>query len=280
MATAFETFNAGALSSLKKRLQQTSSWVLCAQETGITEDKIPDVSQWCDSRGWRLFPTPALPGRNGKGTSCGAAVLVRKELGARFLDGYTSASLVKHRAAAALVEIPGWPPICFVSMYLFTGGLSEASLEILSAVGERLPSTMLKVIGADWNADAQAIVQTGFGHRTGLSLAVPAGKTCYMPDSISKIDYFAVSPQIRQVMVSTAVVLEHAPKPHMPVVMSLRGDAISVRHLVYRQHAKLPTVAPFGPQPRPQSWHSAAILAEAAAQHSQVMSVASAHRML
>ena len=280
-AVGFETFNAGYLVLLKKRLQTTTAWVVCAQETGILQHMVGEVGAWAGSRGWHMLGVPAKPGI--KGTSCGTAVFVRKELGLRYLPGHSSAEVLPqfpHRCAGVAVDIPGWPPIAVYSLYLVSGGMSQDNLKVLADLGPRLHTDMLTVVAADWQSEPDVVVQTGFVHRAGLVIAAPQTKTCFMPGTTNKIDYFAVSPNVAQVLKRTDVAAAHAPKPHKPVQMIFRADAVEVQQLVYYSHERLPVVPPFGPQPRPQPWQASRVLAAEAAGKAKFLPIPAAHKLL
>eukprot|EP00959_Pyramimonas_sp_CCMP1952_P414198 8678321-Pyramimonas_sp.AAC.1 len=46
-------------------------------------------------------------------------------------------------------------------------------------------------------------------------------------------------------------------KPHRPVLLQARPDALQVKQLIYRSHLKLPLELPFGPVPEPGCWEGA-----------------------
>ena len=80
----WETFNGSATSTLKERLLVTDALILCAQETGIVAADEDDFAAWAADKGWRYVGTPAQS-TVGESRRVGAAILVRLELGVRFL---------------------------------------------------------------------------------------------------------------------------------------------------------------------------------------------------
>ena len=70
-----------------------------------------------------------------------------------------------------------------------TGGMSEGNVTLLGKVGEQLPKDMAKVIGADWNCEPKALVQTGFAHRVGTMIAAPKGKTCFTAAATTRLEF-------------------------------------------------------------------------------------------
>ena len=54
-------------------------------------------------------------------------------------------------------------------------------------------------------------------------------------------------------------------RPHRPVSLALRADAVRCYQLTYRSHQRLPTSLPFGPRPQAQDWRVSRDIAESAA---------------
>ncbi len=134
---AIEAVNATGWRSLQRRLMNTQSQVLLAQETWLTQDAVPAASAWARRNGWQSIWTAAVPGPHG-GASGGAAILVKEGIGLRYPPG-GSHVWWPGRVVAAMIDAPGHRPLLVASCYLIHGiGPAAANLEILAAIGQRI----------------------------------------------------------------------------------------------------------------------------------------------
>ncbi len=137
MTLTIETVNATGWRALQRRLLTSSSHVVLAQETWLTQDALPAASAWALRNGWQSIWAAAVPGPQG-GASGGAAVFVRTGLGLRYPPGMTHVWW-PGRVVAAMVDAPGHRPLLVISCYLIHGiGPSEGNLQILADMGQRL----------------------------------------------------------------------------------------------------------------------------------------------
>ena len=100
----------------------------------------------------------------------------------------------------------------------------------------------------------QEVEDTGTPRALGQVLLVPRQHTCFMPTSSTHIDYFMASTAVCAAMDRIHVDLLWPKKPHKPVQLHFRHDAVKLQQLVFRSHSRMPTAVPYGPRPCPQDW--------------------------
>ncbi len=92
-----------------------------------------------------------------------------------------------------------------------------------------------------------------------------AQATCVSSTSSSIIDYFLVSSSICSASESCKTDASHHGRPHRPVQLRFREDAVHLQQLVYRTPEGIKVDLPFGPRPKAPDWSVASLLAEQAA---------------
>ncbi|CAK0849203.1 unnamed protein product [Prorocentrum cordatum] len=268
----FETFNAnqGKL-TLQKRLRRSTAMVIMAQEIGYGIDDCESLSSWATARGWQSLIVPGLPSR-GHLPSAGLAVFAREGIGLR---GPTypgdapprragsvnetishGTELVRGRAQHVVVELPNWPPLNVVNVYLHTGeGMSSRNASILMTVGIALAGQRHPgIIGGDWNMDVQVVKNSGFPVHAQLEMVTPRHATCRTAASVSTIDYFGLTTGSMRMLAACKADLTWAVKPHRPVQLQLTAEGTKPRYLTYVGGAKIPAQTVHGPFLEESSW--------------------------
>jgi exonuclease III len=195
-----ESANTTGIKSLKRRLRDSESHVLLAQETRAMDDRCVALSAWALRRGWKSLWAPAAKGKGG-GPSAGVAVFVRSHLGLRHPQ---TAGYVWHpsRAVAGIVEAPGHRPLIVASVYLHHGlGPVAENLRIMDDVARALAAQegeWNSVIGGDFNMDPHALADCGIDREMGSSIVTPdtARGTFRTSTANSLIDYYLVSDRL------------------------------------------------------------------------------------
>ena len=235
--------------------------VVLAQETWLLGSKIPDAQAWCAKRGWRAGFTAAVATDAGS-CSAGAAIFVRDLGGLRFLEGMPSFSLVPGRAAAGIVELPGYPAITVVSIYLVAAEkLSQRNLDILATVAAAVEAqAYASVIGGDFNNSPSAIDDTQLPCRASLRVVSTAVPTYYCAAAATTIDYFlvdeALSLCISHLDLGGGVEADScaAVQGHLPVYLRFQPRPAELRVQKIYAPRKMPIQRIIGPAGRPPQW--------------------------
>ncbi|CAK0788911.1 unnamed protein product, partial [Prorocentrum cordatum] len=294
----FETFNAnqGKL-TLQKRLRRSTAMVIMAQEIGYGIDDCESLSSWATARGWQSLIVPGLPSR-GYLPSAGLAVFAREGIGLR---GPTypgeapprragsvnetiahGTELVRGRAQHVVVELPNWPPLNVVNVYLHTGeGMSSRNASILMTVGLALAGQAHPgIIGGDWNMDVQVVKNSGFPVHAQLEMVTPRHATCRTAASLSTIDYFGLTTGAMRMLAACNADLTWSVKPHRPVQLQLTAEGTKLRYLTYVGGAKIPAQIVHGPFLEESSWSLERSFAEQALSMAKEAPAAVAWRFL
>ena len=95
------------------------------------------------------------------------------------------------RAAAAVVEMLGYPSISIASIYLTVGqGLSRDNLAILAAVGVAIEvQGCPSLIGGDFNCSPSALHGSTFAESAGHCIVAPAEPTYFSGQVSSILDF-------------------------------------------------------------------------------------------
>ncbi|CAK0858886.1 unnamed protein product [Prorocentrum cordatum] len=134
----------------------------------------------CSPTGWKSRIVPAAPGI-GLGTSGGVGIFVRDFLGCHDVSAKVGPTLVPHRAASAIVQIPGGVSILVVSAYLRDSeGLSESNMGILCKLRAELSSLLGPfILGADFQMEPDVLASCDLVSVLSANLVVPESKgTC------------------------------------------------------------------------------------------------------
>ena len=80
--------------------------------------------------------------------------------------------------------------------------------------------------------------------KLGMLILSPVEHTCRTPVSNSTIDFFLMGPGLSRLMFGVSAVMSWEIKPHRPVQLKVRSDALSLRQLVYRNYQRFPVDVP------------------------------------
>ncbi|CAK0826069.1 unnamed protein product [Prorocentrum cordatum] len=294
----FETFNAnqGKL-TLQKRLRRSTAMVILAHEIGYGIDDCESLSPWATARGWQSLIVPGLPSR-GHLPSADLAVFAREGIGLRGPTYPDEApprragsvnetishgtELVRGRAQHVVVELPNWPPLNVVNVYLHTGeGMSNRNASLLMTVGLALAGQAHPgIIGGDWNMDVQVVKDSSFPVHAQLEMVTPRHATCRTAASVSTIDYFGLTTGSMRMLAACKADLTWAVKPHRPVQLQLTAEGTKLRYLTYVGGAKIPAQTVHGPFLEESSWSLERSFAEQALKMAKEAPAAVAWRFL
>eukprot|EP00959_Pyramimonas_sp_CCMP1952_P383454 8035314-Pyramimonas_sp.AAC.1 len=145
--------------------------------------------------------------------------MVRHCLGLRPPSG--GRVLIPHRAAGAIVNIPGGEALYVSSLYLYySQGLSDLNIGLLSHVAAALEVRAGPcILGADFIMEPSVFQESEFARSCGGRVVVPeaASGSCLAPGGLRLPDYFVVSSGLSKGL--SKVLVEHAAcaSPRSPV---------------------------------------------------------------
>ncbi len=268
-----ESANVTGPAGLRTRLRATCADVLLAQETWVTEDKVPELREWARRQRWTSLWAPARPGSNGGRPSGGTAVLVRSHLGLREPDVGGSV-WCQHRACAGIVEVPGYRPTVCISAYFQNGeGWGRENTALMAAIcagleeqGTIAGRVRPTIIGADANMTPEEFARSGVGEEAGLRVVRPQTSrgTFRTRSSARCIDYYIMGGGMAEVVDDISTVEAAGITGHTPVLVTFQPRATAKKSLTARTPPKLPTERAFGPLPAPPCYAEASRKAEAA----------------
>ena len=254
--------------SFKKYMLWTSAHAVVAVETGITPDKVDELSQWLLRKGWKSFLEPAIPS-GGPATSGGVAICVRAIYGLR-APSRIKPTIVPNRVLCAVVDAPGWHDLKLIGGYLVSGkGLNSPNAGYLADIGAAITAEGGHfALGADWNMTPEVVASTGLHRQVNgvLITPKPGQVTCTTANGSSQIDCWLTSERVSRCL-DTFEVLRRAPvSTHKPTRLTFHPGASQLHAWTFQGLQRLPVEVPFGPRPRPLSWTSS----QAAAEHALV----------
>ncbi len=267
-ALSVEAVNSTGWKALQRRLQATTSHAVLAQETWVTQDSIPAASAWAKRRGWKSVWSAAQAGPNG-GAAGGVAIFVRDEFGLQYPPG-GSHEWHPGRVVAAVLEAPEHRPLLLISSYLVHGvGPGAENLELLAKIGARAKTAaqgMEMLMGGDANMEPPDFALTGFETETDTVVLHPSTRrgTFRTARSASLLDYFVVSTRTAAAVDKVEALEAAGIKGHVPVRLTFKPRATTVRALQLRKPPRLQTERVYGPLPPPPDWRAPQAAAEAA----------------
>eukprot|EP00959_Pyramimonas_sp_CCMP1952_P155716 3256878-Pyramimonas_sp.AAC.1 len=125
---------------------------------------------------------------------------------------------------------------------------------MIADIGKQVHDPTYTILAGDWNLPPQVLEASGVPRKLGMLVMAPIERTCRTPSTNSTIDFFLMGPGLSRLISGVSAVMSWDVKPHRPVQLKVRADALSLRQLVYRSYQRLPVLAPFGPRPRPPAW--------------------------
>ncbi len=253
-----DTINATAWGPLSRYMLVTKADLLLCQELHLGPSEVPAASSYALRNGWQPVILPAAPGQGG-GWRGGVAIFARRVLGLTppRVGPY---EVIPARAAAAVIEAPGYRPFTAIAAYLEHGkGLDDDNMAHLQEIGifaEAQGEGMPFVIGADFQVDPSDMARMGFARKTNSSLVAardPRG-TCRSPISVSEIDYFFIHNSMSAGISEVAVVEGAGTAPHTPVRVKFHPRMTTARALTLRRPQTLGVERIVGPIPHINGW--------------------------
>ena len=161
------SYNGSGWAPLKAFLETTSALVVLGQEVKVLPAFEKEATTILAKMGWKALFAPAVPGEDGRACAGVVVVAARSWLGLSIPLERSSPVLSPHRAAWALVEVPGLSPFLAVSAYLVVSeGLSQANLFLLASVGAGITLARLSFIfGADFNMELATLAKSSFSEK-------------------------------------------------------------------------------------------------------------------
>ncbi len=263
-----ESANTTGWGPLRRRLVDTDSDVLLAQETWVLPCQRREASDWATRHGWESVWAPAQVGSGG-GASGGVAVFARKGLGLRLPT--TGPHVVEEaRAVAAFCEPPGFRPTLLVSAYLIDGkAMQSANKSILTKIGrcvEAQGDSCMAIVGGDFQSSPAEVDSSGFPQMMrGRVVTAPSARGTYRTArTATTIDFFVLSDELVDVVNEVKVVECSGLKGHSPVRISFLPRAVAQKALAVRQPPALTTERVYGPIPPPRPWEEVQLAADIA----------------
>eukprot|EP00959_Pyramimonas_sp_CCMP1952_P419574 8788282-Pyramimonas_sp.AAC.1 len=109
------------------------------------------IQSWAHVRGWSIMALPSCPSA-GNVPSAGVAVFVCSECGVR-APHLGLHQVCENRVQRVQLDLPGWPTLHMVSMYLYPSlGPQGKNAKLLAAAGAVVESVEGPcIVGGDWN---------------------------------------------------------------------------------------------------------------------------------
>ncbi len=251
-ALVAETINGTAWGGIKRRLLDTASQVVAAQETHLLADEIPEKSQWALKNGWKSLWSPAAQGMKDHTSSGGVAIFVRSSLGLGVLEDPELASehwpgeLIPGRLLCGLVNVPGSRGIAVYSGYLHSGkGISKCNLNILRRVGAHVEHHARDFLfAADFQNEPEVLAGTKFSVSVGARIVAPSGEvgTCRNSTGSSVIDYFILSLGLSLGVKNILVDVFADTSPHHPVVLEFHPNLTTLKERILIKPPPIPVL--------------------------------------
>ena len=160
---------------------------------------------------------------------------------------------MRGRAAAGIVEAPGWRPILVVSAYGMHGGwnaTTERMLHIIERNWASQQGSPLLVVAGDFNCSPAMINQKEVPQRFGATVVAPgtARGTFRSGNGSSTIDCFLVSDCASRLVRSVQPMEGTRVKGHVPVIMQFFPRASAWKALHIRNPPRMGKEAVLGPR--------------------------------
>ena len=263
MQLQVETVNANSVGTFKKRILESSAHVVLGQELHLSPAHIDEFVAWATRHGWRVLAEPAIPKSEnvdpdaavgGYGTG-GVCVAARDMFGLRPPEDLPK-QVAPGRAIEAIVDLPGYPPCHFVSVYAECAVGVAGNAALLEAVGERCQrrSDQLLIAGGDWNVEPGDISASGFPRQARVAVVCTGEVTCRSALASSEYDFFVLSQSAARLLKTVQVSRNANITPHSPVCLGFHANGLAMRHLTFAAPPPLPRDLPVGPVTRPWDW--------------------------
>eukprot|EP00959_Pyramimonas_sp_CCMP1952_P363678 7615776-Pyramimonas_sp.AAC.1 len=102
---------------------------------------------------------------------------------------------------------------------------------MLPAVDASFDDSTHTMIAAGWNMRPDVLDTVEYRRMLGTRIMVPPMHTCRSPTSNSIIDYSLMGPRLARLMSSVRVDTSWVIKPHRPVSLEIRPDALRIKQL-------------------------------------------------
>ena len=211
---------------------------------------MPCFKGWCARSRWCCVLADAVRTDAG-GVSAEVCGFARSAIGIGPPEGGHAPSC-EGRFAAAIIELPGCPPVCCASVYGFAGaGVGLTNCELWKEVGCYCAMMQRQcVIGGDWQVTAGELMGTGFSTLLGAtvlegSVGVP---TCTTANGSSFIDFFVVSNDLAAGARDQVTDMRAIIPTHRPVGFSLQCDIGNLTSRAHKCTVRLPTEQVYGPR--------------------------------
>ena len=236
-------------SGKRQTIKRTAADITVLQETKLRATRTERARRQAERLGWRAHFGPALV-TAARGTSGGTAVTARKGLGSiqheGVADGY------QHRIAGAWVGAIQKGGIHVFSVYMKDGeGMGGTNAAILTQLAAMIAAVRGPwIVGGDWNMSPKTLTEANFPSIVKGRIHAPPQPTC----NDKTYDYFLVSSDISDSVVSVKRLVDGGCKPHWTVRLYIHGAARakSVRRLI--KPDCIPGVLPHGPLNAPATY--------------------------
>eukprot|EP00959_Pyramimonas_sp_CCMP1952_P002652 54618-Pyramimonas_sp.AAC.1 len=187
--------------------------------------------------------------------SAGVAVFVRSECGVR-APQLGMHQVCEHRVQHVQLDIPGWPTLHLVNMYLYPSiGPQGNNAKLSAAAGAVVESVEGPcIVGCDRNMSPYEVQESGFCSFAGLTLVSTKLRTCRGGTGSSIIDYFGLNDPCMRAYNHVKVDASWSIRPHRPVQLAIASQGFRVQHFVYTVAPSLSISPPIGPRPEPPDW--------------------------
>ena len=200
--------------------------VLMVAETKLVPMQLVNAESWASQRGYRHQGTGAVSIAGGR--SGGVSVLTHKGYAAGRLEEVEGAA---GRFTATLASV-GRVKVIFGALYLrpAVSIWDEECVDFLAGIARwLLLQNHAYVLGADWNASVQEVLDSGFPKLARGVLVASGQVTCTQSSEGSEIDFFLVSDVLRDFVHDIRVVDGMPFAPHKAVHLQLAGFKMKER---------------------------------------------------
>ena len=161
------------------------------------------------------------------------------------------------RTVACIAELGPLGQVGMACVYLKVGvGLDAFNTQLLAQAAQLIDESAVSqfVVGGDFNVGPLTLEALQLHVRMKAHIVAPSEPTCVTKKSKTIIDMAMVSLSLIGAVHKMGVVCDGFVSPHRPVQLQLKPLAWGRKVPRLCMPQRLPSVAPFGPKPRPLDW--------------------------